>query len=327
MDGATILIFVGTLAALAIAALAMGLFGSTGARRLARRAELVRLRQDGVKVPTEKTASLKREDKSAAPGLDKLVRRYLPQKTLLTARLARAGIDMGVGVYVALNLVCMVACGLVLSAGIGLSPTVSGLGAVAAGLGLPHLMVESAIARRVKAFVAVFPGAIDLIVRGVRSGLPVSEGIAVVGQEMPDPVGKEFRAIADAMRFGENLEAALWAAAARIDIPEFRFFVISLVIQAETGGNLAETLSNLSDILRKRQQMGLKIRAMASEARASAMILGALPFVMVGILFAINPEYMQVLFVDPRGQTAAGVGLISIAIGVGVMAKMVRFEI
>lgn len=328
MDGAALLIFLGVLLTLALGALALGVLGSPSGRRLGRRAEALRRRLDGHKTAApNKASSLKRQEKSAAPGLDKLVRRYLPQKSLLAARLARAGVEMGVGAYAGANAAAVAVATAVLGGVFGLTPGLAVVAGVAIGLGVPHVALESAIARRAKAFVTLFPDAIDLIVRGVKSGLPVSEGISVVGQEMPDPVGREFRAIADAMKFGETLEAALWAAAARIDIAEFRFFVISLVIQAETGGNLAETLGNLSDILRRRQQMRLKIRAMASEARASAMILGSLPFIMVGILFAINPEYMQVLFTDPRGQMAAGMGLISIGLGVAVMAKMVRFDI
>jgi tight adherence protein B len=119
----------------------------------------------------------------------------------------------------------------------------------------------------------------------------------------------------------------LWDAVKRIDLPDFKFFVVSLSVQRETGGNLAETLENLSNILRQRRQMKLKIKAMSSEARASAMILGALPFLMFSIMLLINSEYVMTLFTDPRGLIMVGFGLACLALGVGIMWKMVRFEI
>ena len=113
----------------------------------------------------------------------------------------------------------------------------------------------------------------------------------------------------------------------RLDTPEFKFFAISLSVQKETGRNLAETLGNLSDILRRRKQMKLKIKAMSSEARASAYILGSLPFLMFGILFFVNQDYVMTLAIDPRGQMVAIVGMVMMTLGLAVMAKMVRFEI
>jgi tight adherence protein B len=183
------------------------------------------------------------------------------------------------------------------------------------------------IRKRLARFIALFPDAIDLIVRGLKSGLPVIESVAAAGREMADPVGSEFRRIADAVKFGQTLEDAMWETAARLDTPEFKFFVISLAVQRETGGNLAETLGNLSDILRRRRQMRLKIKAMSSEARASAMILGSLPFVMFGIVYLMNPGYESMLFTDPRGRLVLIGGLVIMATGIAVMRKMVRFEI
>ena len=182
-------------------------------------------------------------------------------------------------------------------------------------------------ARRRKKFLAILPDALDLIVRGLRSGLPVTESIAAVGREMADPLGTEFRRISDGVRFGQQLEEAVWDTAKRLDLQEFNFFVISMSIQRETGGNLGEALGNLSDILRGRQRMRLKIKAMSSEARASAMILGSLPFIMFGIVYAINPGYASLLFTDSRGIMLSAIGATSLIVGVAIMAKMVRFEI
>ena len=171
------------------------------------------------------------------------------------------------------------------------------------------------------------PEAIDLMVRGLKSGLPVTESIGTVAREMQQPLATEFRRVTDGVRFGRGLEEVMWEAARRLDIPEFNFFVISLSIQRETGGNLAETLTNLSDILRRRRQMRQKIKAMSSEAKASAYILGSLPFAMFGIVYCVNPGYASMLFTDPRGLFMLGGGLVSLGIAVLVIVKLIRFEI
>jgi tight adherence protein B len=195
------------------------------------------------------------------------------------------------------------------------------------GVGLPHFFVGKMIKRRVAKFTSNFPDAIELMVRGLRSGLPITETLGIVASEIPGPVGIEFRTVSDKMKIGRTMEAALQETADRLGTPEFQFFVITLAIQRETGGNLAETLSNLADVLRKRAQMKLKIRAMSSESKASAYIVGALPFIVFGLVTMMNPEYMGNFFVDPR-LIVAGLGaLVWMSIGAFIMAKMVNFEI
>ena len=181
--------------------------------------------------------------------------------------------------------------------------------------------------KRAKAFIANFPEAIDTMVRGLKSGLPVSESINAVGREAPDPVGIEFRNIGDAMRLGRSLDEAMWDVAKRVDLPEFRFLIIAMAIQRETGGNLGETLGNLSELLRRRRQLKLKIRAMSSEARASAMIIGSLPLVMGTLLYVVNSTYIGTLFTDPRGNVLLAGGGFWMFMGVMVMKKMIEFEI
>ena len=147
------------------------------------------------------------------------------------------------------------------------------------GVGGPHFVIGRMIKRRINKFNSNFPDAIELMVRGLRSGLPITETLGIVAGEIPGPVGIEFRMVADKMKIGRTMEAALQETADRLGTAEFQFFVITLAIQRETGGNLAETLSNLADVLRKRAQMKLKIRAMSSESKASAYIVGSLPFI------------------------------------------------
>ena len=259
------------------------------------------------------------------PALEALARKLMPRPALLRARLSQTGLKMGIGQYALIS----IGLGFTLARAyvFELPVAISILLGTVSGLGIPHVVVGVLISRRVKKFLADFPEAIDLIIRGLRSGLPVPESIRIVGQEVGGPVGTEFSLISDRIRFSETLEDALWDAAGRIDLPDFKFFVVSLAVQRETGGNLAETLDNLSDILRKRRQMKLKIRAMSSEARASAMILGSLPFLMFAIMFAINQPYVMTLFTDPRGLAMVGFAFACLAVGVGVMWKMVRFEI
>ena len=187
--------------------------------------------------------------------------------------------------------------------------------------------VKDPMARRVNKFTSNFPDAIELMVRGLRSGLPITETLGIVAGEIPGPVGVEFRMVADKMKIGRTMEAALQDTADRLGTPEFQFFVITLAIQRETGGNLAETLSNLADVLRKRAQMKLKIRAMSSESKASAYIVGSLPFVVFGLVWMINPHYMGGFFTDQRLMVAGIGGMIWMGIGAFIMAKMVNFEI
>ncbi len=195
------------------------------------------------------------------------------------------------------------------------------------GAGIPHLVVSFFIKRRTNQFNVKFPDAIELLVRGLRSGLPVTETLAVVAQEVPGPVGVEFKGIVERIKIGRTMEESLQETADRLGIPEFNFFCITLAIQRETGGNLAETLSNLSDVLRKRSQMKLKIRAMSSESKASAYIVGALPFIVFGMIWWINPSYIGGFFEDDRLIVTGLGGLVWMSIGGFIMAKMVSFEI
>ncbi len=268
-----------------------------------------------------------RRDDGAGRGFEKSLGRLLPRIGSLRKRLARTGKPMSVTGYFYVSAGLAAAVFAVLFMVLHLHPVLSVLSALAAGLLLPHLAVSRMSARRQNRFNSLFPDAIDLMVRGLRSGLPVTECIKAVGRELAEPVGVEFRRITDEVKFGAKMNDALWAAAHRLDIPEFKFFVVSLSVQQETGGNLAETLANLSDILRRRRQMKLKIKAMSSEAKASAMILGSLPFIMFCIIYMMNPGYESLLFTDPRGRLILGAGLVAMGMGVFVMSRMVRFEI
>jgi tight adherence protein B len=210
---------------------------------------------------------------------------------------------------------------------VGWSKLLGILLSVTLGLGLPHMITGYMGNKRIKKFLANFPEAIDTMCRGLRSGLPITESIAAVGREMPEPVGTEFHRVADGVRMGKSLEAAMWDIAQRIDAPEYRFLIIAMAIQKETGGNLGETLGNLADLIRRRRQLRLKIKAMSSEARASAMIIGSLPFIMFTLLMIVNSAYMMTLFESLRGEIMLGGALTWMCIGWATMTKMIHFEI
>jgi tight adherence protein B len=274
-------------------------------------------------------ASLRRDEvQGRFRQVELLLRRVLPGREKLRARLARAGLNVTLARYTTICLALAVAAGACALPFLGqqLWPAAAAIG-LAAGWLLPRTVVGYLGGRRVKRFLADLPDAIDVMVRGLKSGLPVTETVATVAEDFEGPVGQEFTQIDRFVRMGTNLEDALWDIAGRLDVPEFNFLAISVGLQRETGGNLTETLDNLSRLLRRRQQMRLKIRALSSEARASAYLLGALPFVMAGVLYLMNPDYMGRLFTDPFGHVLIGVALTSELIGVAVMAKMVRFEI
>jgi tight adherence protein B len=264
---------------------------------------------------------------SSIASIDRLIKRLLPNLGVLRLRLTRSGWPLKGGDFllICLGLGATTAIGLTVALGFSIWINL-GIGVVV-GVGLPHMMLQRRIARRIKKFTTLLPEALDLIVRGIRSGLPATEALKTIAEEIQDPVGTEFRLVTDQMKIGVAMDEAMWAAAKRLAIPEFNFLVISLAIQQETGGNLAEILEKLSDMVRRREQMRLKVKAMSSEARASAMIIGSLPFIMAGVISFVNPGYINTLFTDPRGWVMIGMGLTSLLVGLGVMSKMIKFEI
>jgi tight adherence protein B len=302
-------------------------FGSDSEKALGRRLARVSVEGGGRKLGIEERVqnAVRSTSDSGIPLFDRLIK-MLPNPNKLRQRIARTGHSLPLGEYLLMN---ALAIGLffLLFHVCGLSKLVGILLAFMLGLGLPHLVTGYMGAKRIKKFLASFPEAIDTMCRGLRSGLPITESVAAVGREMPEPVGTEFHRIADGVRMGKSLEAAMWEVAQRINVPEFRFLIIAMAIQKETGGNLAETLGNLSDLIRRRRQLRLKIKAMSSEARASAMIIGSLPFIMFTLLMIVNSAYMMTLFQSLRGEIMLGGAITWMAIGWGTMTKMIHFEI
>jgi tight adherence protein B len=273
----------------------------------------------------ETTRSLTRRE-SATPGIDRIFR-LLPRRALLVDRLSKTGHEISVGQYMMATIGAILLFTVLILIFSKLPLIWCALFGVALGVFIPHYLIGRMGRRRVNRFYGLFPEAIDLMVRALRAGLPITEAIINAGQEIGDPVGVEFRGIEAGMRLGRDLDSLLWEIAKRITLPEFRFFIIALSVQRETGGNLAETLNNLSEVLRRRRAMRAKARAMASEARASTAILGSLPILVTVILVVTSPTYITPMFNDVRGLVMIGVAVGMLVGGIAIMVKMARFEI
>jgi tight adherence protein B len=192
--------------------------------------------------------------------------------------------------------------------------------ALSAALGLLRL----GQARYQNRFLEVFPDALDLVARAVRAGLPVFDAMEAAAHEVRDPVGSELRRIIDELRIGAEIEEALQQAAERVRVPDFLFYVVAITLQRRTGGRLAETLANLSNIIRRRREVRLKARALTAEARASAMVLTLLPFFVAAGLVFISRQLMQTLWTDPRGRFMVGIAIVNVLIGAFVMQQMIK---
>jgi tight adherence protein B len=279
--------------------------------------------------PADETVPSVRRDESdsSIPTLDRAVKRWLPRREMLRNRLTRTGYNIRISNFLLASALFGIGLGIVGVRVVGLSPALVAPLAFSLGLGVPYALISLLGNRRMDRFNRQFPEAIDIMVRGLRAGMPLGDSIQIVGAEFPAPVGLEFRTIDRAVTMGQPMDVALADAARRVTTQEFQFFVVSLALQRETGGNLSETLDNLADILRRRRQMRLKIKAMSSEARASAWIIGMLPFVMFFVIMGVRPDYVTPLFTDPRGIVMVSMGILSIAMGIFVMTRMMRFEI
>jgi tight adherence protein B len=210
---------------------------------------------------------------------------------------------------------------------VGLSWFGALLAALILGFGLPKLVLSRLARRRVRLFGGQFADGIDIIVRGIRTGLPLGECLAIIGREMQDPIGAEFRRVVEDQKIGLPLAEALERAVARMPVADFRYFSIVIAIQQQTGGNLAETLAKLSETLRARKRMRDKIQSYASEARTSSYIIGAMPVVVILALAALSPKYIGILFTTDAGNLLLLLGVVTEAAGVWIMNKMISFDI
>jgi tight adherence protein B len=193
--------------------------------------------------------------------------------------------------------------------------------------GLPRWWVKRKGKKRQKLFTKNFANAVDVIVRGIKSGLPVSECLNIIARESPYPINNEFTALIEGVKIGQPMNDVLDRGLQRIPTTEYRFFAIVLAIQQQTGGNLAETLAGLSEVLRERKKMQDQIKTMTSEARTTAMIIGSLPFCMSALMTLTSYEYIALLWQETLGHYLIAAGVTLITIGTLIMNKMISFEI
>ena len=239
--------------------------------------------------------------------------------------LLQAGLDVGPGTYFVISAVVGVVgtFGYLFS---GLALWGAPLVFIAGTFVLPKMVLNSMAKGRQKKFTKNFADAIDLIVRGIRSGLPINECFSVVAREFDPPLGEEFRLLVDGQNLGMTIDDLMAKGIARLPTPEYKFFAIVTQIQRQTGGNLADTLANLSSVLRERKKMRDKAQAMASEAKASSGIIGSLPFAVGTLLSIVNPDYLMLLFITDTGNYMIAGGLFWMFCGSMVMRKMINFE-
>ncbi|TNE36300.1 MAG: type II secretion system F family protein [Alphaproteobacteria bacterium] len=237
----------------------------------------------------------------------------------------QTGIALPIRMFWILSVVSAVVFGLGLAM-TGIGPIAMGLGALIGFFGLPRWVLQFLCKRRQKAFMEEFANALDVIVRGVKSGLPLNECLKIIANESAEPVKSEFKHVVDAQKMGMPLDQSLGQMHERMPIAEVNFFQIVLIIQQSAGGNLSEALGNLSSVLRNRKSMRAKIQAMSSEAKASALIIGSLPPGVMGMVYMSSPDYISLLFTTSIGHLLLLGSVTWMSIGVLVMRKMINFN-
>src|SRR5262245_21956249 len=318
------------LAALSIGAVVFLLVNPylSGERRADKRIQGVtesRTARIAVKAQAEAAQSRRRQVADTLKDLED--RQKAREKITMRLRLQRAGLDFSTRSF----WVASLACGLIVAASIwasapNLPMIVPLLGLFAGALGLPRWILARITRRRQTKFIDEFANAIDVIVRGVKSGLPLPECLGIIARESPQPVSGEFTELVEQQRVGVPLSEAFERMMLRMPMPEVRFFAIVIAIQQQAGGNLSEALGNLSGVLRDRKRLQAKVRALSAEAKASAAVLGALPFVVMILVYITTPAYISLLWTTNFGQFLLACGGCWMTVGVLVMKKMINFK-
>ncbi len=265
--------------------------------------------QDSLKTLEEKN---KENDRRKSPPLKDLI--------------GQAGLGFSVKKFYIFSVILGAVTGLVALVANG-NPLVAVGVAIIFGAGLPRWVIGFLRGRRFKAFLTEFPNSLDIMVRSIKSGLPLNDAVRMIASEGQEPVRTEFKRIVEAQQMGLNMAEACTRLYSRIPLSEANFFAIVITIQAQAGGNLSEALGNLSRVLRDRKKMKAKINAMSMEAKASAAIIGALPFIVASLVYMTSPDYIMILFTDTRGHLILGASAIWMSIGILVMRNMINFDI
>ncbi len=272
------------------------------------------------------TAHIHRRRKQVQDTLKELEARKKEQKKVsLAVRLSRAGLGLSVQGFYLLSAALAVG-GALLALLSGAPLWLSLATAFVMGIGFPRWLLKYLTKRRQRKFLDEFPNAIDVIVRGVKSGLPLSDCLQIIAKEAPDPVGPEFAALVEQQRVGLPLSQAFDRMYDHMPLPEVSFLAIVIAIQQQSGGNLAEALGNLSQVLRDRKKLDGKVRAFSAEAKSSAAIIASLPLFVMGMVFLTTPDYMSLMFTEKLGQFLLMGSAVWMLIGVLIMRKMINFD-
>ncbi len=289
-----------------------------------RRKEVLQVARSRRGVPERADAASRR--KQVAESLKEVEQRGKTKKLSLEAKIARAGLEWS-------NKTFFMACagsgafaGLLTFAAQG-NPFVAGAAILVGAFGLPNWLIGYLGKRRMAKFVDEFPNAVDVVIRGVKAGLPLGDCLRIVAAECTEPLRTEFRLVAESQAVGLSVTEAVERMCERVQVPETNFFAIVIGIQQKAGGNLTEALGNLSRVIRDRKKMKAKVKAVSSEAKTSAGIIGSLPFVVGFFVYLTTPHYMEALWTTMPGRLACLGCLIWMGIGTMVMRKMIDFDI
>ncbi len=284
-----------------------------------------------VKAARDRVQEISKRRKSVQDSLKDLERKQ-QEKTKkaatasLKSRLVQANLSLSITKFYFFSVAfgIFVAMGALL-AGLPLL-AVAGLGFVGA-IGLPRWFVGFLVKRRQKKFINELPNALDVMVRSIKSGLPLNDALRLIANDSQEPVKTEFRRVVESQQVGLSVPEACARMSVTMPLQEVNFFSIVIAIQSQAGGNLSEALSNLSRVLRDRKKMKAKVQALSMEAKASAVIIGALPFIVSLLVYLTSPQYIMILFTDPRGHLILAASGVWMSIGIFVMRNMINFDV
>ncbi|MEI2301199.1 type II secretion system F family protein [Ensifer sp. MJa1] len=283
-----------------------------------------------IKAARDRMSELSKRRKSVQDSLKELEKkqqeRSAKSSPSMKVRLTQADLSISLGRFYLFSAIFGVfAFFVAITMGAGL-PVGAGIALIAV-LGLPRWFVGFLVKRRCKKFLEEFPNALEVMIRSIKSGLPLNDALRLIAADGQEPVKTEFRRVVESQQVGLSVSEACARMVNTVPMPEVNFFAIVIAIQAQAGGNLSEALSNLSRVLRERKKMRAKVSAMSMEAKASACIIGALPFIVTLLVYLTSPDYIMVLFTDPRGHLILGGGLFWMSVGIMVMRNMINFDI
>ncbi len=285
-----------------------------------------------MKAARDRVQEISKRRKSVQDSLKELEKKQQQDKTKkanaasLKAKLVQSGLAISLTqFYMVSVLIGLVVLAVTFLAGMG--PLVIAGATFVAAFGLPRWFVGFLVGRRQKKFLEEFPNSLDVMTRSIRSGLPLNDAIRMIASDGQEPVKTEFRRIVESQQLGLSVPDSVARMHQTMPLNEVSFFAIVIAIQGQAGGNLSEALSNLSRVLRDRKKMKAKVNALSMEAKASAAIIGALPFIVALLVYLTSPGYIMILFTDSRGHLILGVSAVWMSIGLLVMRNMINFEI